>query len=65
MYSYQRANWSWEKTPEGYTGLHGRVILHKRGKKWFLTVDGRDYEIRSRRPTFDQAEGILRDLGKM
>ena len=39
-------------------------MLHKKGRKWFLTVDGKEHEIKSRRPSFDHAEGLLRDLGK-
>lgn len=59
-------SWSWKKTPNGYEGLHGRAILEKRGKKWFLTLDGKDHEIRSRRPGFDHAEGIIKqELGKV
>lgn len=56
---------SWKKVPEGYLGLHGKVLLHKKGKIWVLTIDGRDHEIRAKRPSFDHAEGILKELGKM
>ena len=65
IYNYKRASWSWEKTPEGYVGLHGRATVHKRGRKWFLTVGGRDYEVKTRRPSLDHIEGMLRELGLM
>jgi len=58
-------NWTWEKIPEGYLGLHGKAKLWKKGRKWFLTVDGKDHEIKSRRPSFDHAEGLLKTLGKI
>ena len=69
----QRARWAaavsdiggWKKTLEGeYVGLHGRALIHKGegrdAKKWFLTLDGKDHEIKSRKPSFDHAEKILR-----
>lgn len=57
-------SWTWKKTPHGYEGLHGRAKLEKRGKKWFLNLDGKDHEIHSRKPSFDHAEGIIeRELG--
>jgi len=55
----------WKKTPGGeYVGFHGRARIHKGegrdAKKWFLTLDGKAHEIKSRRPSFDHAEALLR-----
>lgn len=47
------------------TGIPGTIKLHKKGKKWYLTVDGKDHEITSRKPSFDHAEKMLRTMGKM
>ena len=61
-----KLSWTWKKTPEGYeaSGAPFKAVLHKKGKAWVLTVDGKDHEIKSRRPSFDHAEGLLRQLGK-
>lgn len=57
--------WSWKPLPGGgYSGLNGKATLKKKERKWFLTVDGKEHEIKSRRPSFDHAEALLRDLGK-
>lgn len=47
------------------TGVPGTIKLHKKDRKWFLQVDGTDHEIKSRKPSFDHAEKMLRTMGKM
>jgi len=52
----------WQKTPEGeYIGLGGRAHIKRKGKKeWVVVLDGKEHAIKSRKPSFDHAEAILR-----
>lgn len=65
MEATSKLAWTWKPTPGGgYEGLFGRAVLHKRDKTWFLTLDGKEHEIKSRKPSFDHAEGIIQqELG--
>lgn len=61
--------WSWKPVSgppgTGYVTSNGRAVLHKQGRDWFLTLDGKDHPIHSRKPGFDHAETILqRELGR-
>jgi hypothetical protein len=58
--------WGLKPRPEGgYESRNGRLLVHKKGKRWLVTLDGRDHDIPSRKPSFDHVEFILqRELGK-
>lgn len=60
-----RAPWGLKKLPDGgYESHNGRLVVHKKGKRWVVTLDGRDHDIPSRKPSFDHVEFILqRELG--
>lgn len=53
--------WAMKKHPDGsYESHNGRVLVHKKGKKWVATIDGKDHEFPSKKPSFDHLEVILR-----
>lgn len=48
----------------GYESRNGRMRVHQKGKRWVVTLDGKDHDIPSRKPSFDHVEFILqRELG--
>ena len=55
-----------QKRPNGsYESHNGRLVVQKKGKRWVVTLDGRDHDIPSKKPSFDHVEFILqRELGK-
>ncbi len=57
--------WGLKKNPDGTFESHnGRVLVHKKGKGWVVTLDGKDHPISSKKPGFGHVEFILqRELG--
>lgn len=57
--------WGLKKNPDGSFESHnGRVLVHKKGKGWVVTLDGKDHPIASKKPGFGHVEFILqRELG--
>lgn len=58
--------WGLKPRPDGgYESHNGRLIVHRKGKRWVVTLDGREHDIPSRKPSFAHVEFILqRELGK-
>jgi hypothetical protein len=52
---------NWKKTSDGYEGVFNgnKAIIKKEKKKWFLIFKGKKHSM-PKRPSFDHAEGIIK-----
>lgn len=51
----------WSKTADGYEARGGNVKIRKVGKKWEMHYYGETIPITTKRPSFDHAEGVIRE----
>ena len=54
----------WKKTSDGYEmeTTHGKAVLSKKGKEWFISVGGKETSL-GKKARFDHAEGVLQKMG--
>jgi len=51
----------WSKTDGGYEARGGSIKIRKQGKKWEMVYYGETIPITTRKPSFDHAEGLIRE----